>query len=183
LENGDEVKTMEHRAGWDFTFNAPKSVSITALVGGDREIVEAHKKCVNVALDALEEYTQARLGGHYIPETTRRWVAAKFHHDTARPDQKDQYVAPQLHTHSVVFNMTRREDGSIRALDALELFRSQQFGSAVYQAELGKRLHDLGYQVQPGKNGLLRSRAIPRNTLMPIVCGVPRSAPISAQED
>ena len=35
---GDTVKTMEHRAGWDATFSAPKSVSITALVGGDERI-------------------------------------------------------------------------------------------------------------------------------------------------
>jgi conjugative relaxase-like TrwC/TraI family protein len=153
LENGDQVKTMEHRAGWDFTFSAPKSVSITALVGEDRRILEAHKDSVTIALDALEEYTQARLGGDYSPETTGRWVVAKFHHDTARPDQKEQYGAPQLHTHSVVFNVTRRENGSVRALDAVELFRSHQFGSAVYQAELGKRLRELGYGVQAGKNG------------------------------
>ena len=83
-DNGDEVKTMEHRAGWDFTFSAPKSVSITALVGGDHRIVDAHKESVATALDALEHYTQARLGGNYNPETTGRWVVAKFHHDTAR---------------------------------------------------------------------------------------------------
>lgn len=153
LENGEEVKTMEHRAGWDFTFSAPKSVSITALVGGDSRIAEAHKESVKVALDAVEEYTQARMGGNNIPETTGRWVVAKFHHDTARPDQREQYVAPQLHTHSVVFNMTRRERGGFRALDTLELFRSQQFGSAVYQAELGKRLCEIGYVVHVGKNG------------------------------
>ncbi len=88
LENGDQVKTMEHRAGWDFTFSAPKSVSITALVGGDRRIAEAHKESVTVALDAVEKYTQARLGGRFVPETTSRWIAAKFHHDTARPDRK-----------------------------------------------------------------------------------------------
>jgi conjugative relaxase-like TrwC/TraI family protein len=34
-ENGEKVRTMEHRAGWDATFAAPKSVSVTALVGGD----------------------------------------------------------------------------------------------------------------------------------------------------
>jgi len=153
LENGEQIKTMEHRAGWDFTFSAPKSVSVTALVGGDRRIADAHKESVKVALDAVEEYTQARLGGRYVPETTGRWIAAKFHHDTARPDQKEQYTAPQLHTHSVVFNMTRREDGDIRAVDAMELFRSQQYGSAVYQAELGKRLQELGYEVHPGRNG------------------------------
>jgi hypothetical protein len=29
--DGKTVKTMEHRAGWDATFSAPKSVSLTAL--------------------------------------------------------------------------------------------------------------------------------------------------------
>ena len=32
------VTTMEHRAGWDATFSAPKSVSLTALVGGDERV-------------------------------------------------------------------------------------------------------------------------------------------------
>src|SRR5437763_9992814 len=31
--HGEKTKAMEHRAGWDATFSAPKSVSITALVG------------------------------------------------------------------------------------------------------------------------------------------------------
>ncbi|MGD0938613.1 MAG: relaxase domain-containing protein [Terracidiphilus sp.] len=30
--DGKTIKTMEHRAGWDATFSAPKSVSLTALV-------------------------------------------------------------------------------------------------------------------------------------------------------
>ena len=29
--NGETLKTMGHRAGWDATFSAPKSVSLTAL--------------------------------------------------------------------------------------------------------------------------------------------------------
>src|SRR5260370_18572877 len=33
----------ERRAGWDATFNAPKSVSIEALVGGDAELAKAHQ--------------------------------------------------------------------------------------------------------------------------------------------
>ena len=33
--DGKTLKTMGHRAGWDATFSAPKSVSLTALVGGD----------------------------------------------------------------------------------------------------------------------------------------------------
>ena len=29
---GETVRAMEHRAGWDATFSAPKSMSVTALV-------------------------------------------------------------------------------------------------------------------------------------------------------
>ena len=32
------------RAGWDATFNAPKSVSIQALVGGDWKLIQAHRQ-------------------------------------------------------------------------------------------------------------------------------------------
>ena len=46
---GDTVRTMEHRAGWDATFSAPKSVSLTALVGGDDRVREAHRESVRVA--------------------------------------------------------------------------------------------------------------------------------------
>ncbi|MEO6815733.1 MAG: relaxase domain-containing protein, partial [Edaphobacter sp.] len=35
---GKEVTSVEHRAGWDATFSAPKSVSLTALVGGDERV-------------------------------------------------------------------------------------------------------------------------------------------------
>ena len=40
---GETVKTMEHRAGWDATFSAPKTVSLTALVGDDARVHEAHE--------------------------------------------------------------------------------------------------------------------------------------------
>ena len=36
--DGSIAKTVEHRAGWDATFSAPKSVSLTALVGGDERV-------------------------------------------------------------------------------------------------------------------------------------------------
>ncbi len=89
--DGKAVKTMEHRAGWDATFSAPKSVSLTALVGGDHQVRDAHRASVRVALEQLEHYTQARIGGNHAPETTAKFIAAKFEHDTARP--VDGYVA------------------------------------------------------------------------------------------
>ena len=149
--NGKTVKAVEHRAAWDATFSAPKSVSLTALVGGDVRVREAHSAAVTVALTELEMYTQARIGGNHPAETTGKFIAAKFEHDTARP--VDGYAAPQLHTHAVIFNVTERKDGSTRALQDRSFFQSKQFATAVYQSELFYRLRGLGYEIETGKSG------------------------------
>ncbi len=148
---GREVTSAEHRAGWDATFSAPKSVSLTALVGGDDRVREAHRESVRVALSELERYTQARIGNVHAPETTGKFIAATFEHDTARP--VDGYAAPQLHTHTVIFNMTERENGQTRALQPHEMFVSQRYATAVYRSELALRLERLGYEVERGKYG------------------------------
>src|ERR1035437_8391414 len=62
--DGKTVKTIEHRAGWDATFSAAKSVSLTAIVGGDERVREAHRARVRVAVVQLERYTQARISGN-----------------------------------------------------------------------------------------------------------------------
>src|SRR5216683_6435367 len=120
---GETVSTMEHRAGWDATFSAPKSVSLTALVGGDDRVRQAHRESVRVALQELERYTQARIGNVHAPETTGRFNAATFEHDTARP--VDGYAAQQLHTHAVILNVTERQNGQTHSLQLHELFVSQ----------------------------------------------------------
>ena len=153
---GREVTSAEHRAGWDATFSAPKSVSLTALVGGDDRVREAHRESVRAALQELERYTQARIGNVHAPETTGKFIAATFEHDTARP--VDGYAAPQLHTHAVIFNMTERENGfengkQMRALQPHEMFVSQRYATAVYRSELALRLEKLGYELERGKHG------------------------------
>src|SRR5450631_267989 len=149
--DGITVKPVEHRAGWDATFSAPKSVSLTALVGGDDRIREAHRQAVTTALTELERYTQARIGGNRAAETTGKFIAAKFEHDTARP--VDGYAAPQLHTHAVIFNVTERADGSTRALQERGMFESQNYATAVYQSALTYQLRNLGYEIEAGKSG------------------------------
>jgi conjugative relaxase-like TrwC/TraI family protein len=154
--NGKTIKSVEHRAGWDATFSAPKSVSLTALVGGDSRVREAHRMAVTTALGELERYTQARIGGNHPAESTGQFIVAKFEHDTSRP--VDGYAAPQLHTHAVIFNVTERADSvengkQARALQPQSLFESQQFATAVYQSELTFRLRELGYEIAPGRSG------------------------------
>jgi conjugative relaxase-like TrwC/TraI family protein len=157
---GAEVTSVEHRAGWDATFSAPKSVSLTALVGGDERVREAHRESVRVALSELERYTQARIGNVRVPETTGKFVAATFEHDTARP--VEGYAAPQLHTHAVIFNVTERDieaqneiknGKQTRALQPQELFASQRYATSVYRSELAVRLEKLGYTLERGKHG------------------------------
>jgi len=106
---------------------------------------------VTTALGELERYTQARLGGNRPAESTGQFIVAKFEHDTSRP--VDGYAAPQLHTHAVIFNVTERADGTTRALQERGFFESQQFATAVYQSELTFRLHELGYEIAPGRSG------------------------------
>ena len=129
-----EGKEVAHRAAWELTFNAPKTVSLTALVGEDERVRGAHREAVTRTLDYLERYTQARTGGNAPPETTGKWVTATFEHDTARP--VDGYPAPHLHTHAIVFNMTSDAEGNQRSLQPYEFFRAQAMATAIYQEAL-----------------------------------------------
>jgi conjugative relaxase-like TrwC/TraI family protein len=148
---GETVSTMEHRAAWDATFSAPKSVSLTSLVGGDEVVRHAHRESVKVALGEMEKYVQARIGGNHPAETTGKWIAASFEHDSARP--VNGYAAPQLHTHVVFFNLTETQNGQWRALQPQELYRSQQYATAIYRSELALRLKDQGYEIERGRSG------------------------------
>ena len=149
--DGSTTSAVEHRAGWDGTFSAPKSVSLTALVGGDERVREAHSAAVTVAVAELERYTQARIGGNNPAETTGKLIAAKFEHDTARP--VEGYAAPQLHTHVFMMNVTERADGTTRALQPQSMFDTQNYATAVYQSVLTYKLRDLGYEIEAGKSG------------------------------
>jgi len=144
---GEEMTTSEHRAGWDATISAPKSVSLAALVGDDERIRVAHRESVDEALKSFEEYLQARGGGNKPAITTGKMVAAQFEHTASRPDRKTGYAAPQLHTHVVVFNVTQTEEGKARSVQPLELYRSQRYATAIYRMHLAEKLQGLGYEI------------------------------------
>ncbi len=105
----ESIRTMEHRAGWDATFSAPKSVSLTALVGGDERVREAHRESVAVPWTRWSGMSRRAWAAIIRPKPPANGLRAKFEHDSARP--VDGYAAPQLHTHVVFFNLTETEDG------------------------------------------------------------------------
>ena len=120
-------------------------------MGGDDRVRGAHRESVKVALGEMEKYVQARIGGNHPAETTGKWIAASFEHDSARP--VNGYAAPQLHTHVVFFNLTETQNGQWRALQPQELYRSQQYATAIYRSELALRLKDQGYEIERGRSG------------------------------
>jgi conjugative relaxase-like TrwC/TraI family protein len=146
----------ERRAGWDATFNAPKSVSIQALAGGDVALTDAHRRAVSRALTELEHYALSRQKGGSEWVLTQNIVAARFDHIAARPAKgahakgTDDGLGPDphLHTHVVIANITRRPDGAWRGLDPVEIYRSQSFASAVYRSELAREVGSLGYGIR-----------------------------------
>lgn len=50
IQEGD----VKHRPGFDMTFNAPKSVSVLAFLGGDKRLIAAHDEAVEKTLSLVE---------------------------------------------------------------------------------------------------------------------------------
>jgi conjugative relaxase-like TrwC/TraI family protein len=132
------------RGGTDATFSAPKSVSLQCLVGGDTRIVDAHRRAVERALTFAETLVSCRVteGGLTRSEKTGNLVVARFQHDLSRA------CDPQLHTHCVMINATRRADGQWRATDNQAIYRNKMLIGSIYRAQLARELQLLGYQVR-----------------------------------
>ena len=144
-----------HRPGRDLTFSAPKSVSIAALVGGDKRIVEAHDRAVAATLAWVERNAAETrmkdpgLNPGQAPETGRmarvgnqKIVAATFRHDTSRN------LDPQLHSHAVLANMVRGGDGKWRSMANEGLYLQQKLIGMLYRNELAAGLSRLGYAIE-----------------------------------
>jgi len=133
------------RAGTDLTFSAPKSVSMQALIAGDRRLIQAHEAAVNRTLAYIESrHAACRIteAGKTTREHTGNLVVAKYQHNLSRE------ADPQLHTHAVVLNLTQRGDEQWRAVDAAPFYKYKMLLGAHYRAELAKEVQALGYQIR-----------------------------------
>ena len=142
--DGAEHEHANRRVFYDFTISPPKSVSIAALVGNDRRIVEAHERAVTMALEQLQSFasTRVRKDGQCTDRTTGNIVAATFRHDTSRA------LDPHLHTHCIVFNATYDAvEGRWKALQNHDMLVAQKFIENVYYHELARSLQEFGYEV------------------------------------
>ncbi|PKE28134.1 conjugative transfer relaxase/helicase TraI [Rahnella sp. AA] len=162
VENGKET----HRPGYDLTFSAPKSVSMMALIGGDRRFINAHNRAVDTVMKEVEALASARIteGGQTQTVLTGNIVAALYNHDTSRD------LDPQLHTHALVFNATEA-DGKWRALASdtkmktgfsETMYANQIALGKIYQHSLRQDVEKMGFETRDaGKNGLWEIKDVP----------------------
>ena len=150
--------------GHDFTFNAPKSVSIAWAAANEqtrRKIASAHKNAVDSAIKYLEKHaTFTRRGKNGKDIERAKLLVATFEHSTSRAED------PHLHTHAVVANVCVRFDGTTgtlfskvsrdkngKVIERLNpLYRNKMAAGAIYRMALSHELQTrLGFGVRESK--------------------------------
>ncbi len=152
-------QTRDHCPGWDLTFSAPKSVSSLWAVADDglrNQIAAAHEAAVSSALAYLSQEAGFTRRGHAgIKAEHVSLIGTAYEHSTSRAED------PHLHTHAIVANVARREDGSWGAIESHPLFQSRLAAGSLYQAELAHRLVELGFSLDVGDGGTFNVTGVP----------------------
>jgi len=151
--------------GYDATFSAPKSVSVLFGLGDEQvrlQVVEAHESAVRAVLGWIESHahTRMRRHGHVVCVDAEGIVVGVFRQHTSRK------LDPQLHTHAVIANRVRAQDGRWLALDARTIKLDQRTLSALYHANLRSELTQrLGVHWQAPEHGIAEIADFDKNVL------------------
>jgi conjugative relaxase-like TrwC/TraI family protein len=151
----EQLQEKNRRLGEDFTFSAPKSVSIAALALGKTELLEDHNAAVVAALEFVQErliFARRGKGGTEREDAPKVAIAA-FRHIDARPVHG--IIAPDLHTHAIVPNICKRKDGTIGGIqiDMGERADLLLLADGIYKAALAERLRKRGIALRQTANG------------------------------
>jgi conjugative relaxase-like TrwC/TraI family protein len=140
--------------GFDLTFSAPKSVSLTFALAGHplgAEVKAAHAEAVKAGLDYLQDtacLTRRGKGGREFVKGNG-YLAAAYTHRSSRAGD------PQLHTHVLVANATKGPDGRWTRLYHPAIYHHAKTASYVYEAHLRDELtRRLGVRWREVTNGL-----------------------------
>jgi conjugative relaxase-like TrwC/TraI family protein len=140
--------------GFDLTFSAPKSVSLTYALAGHpvgAEVKAAHAEAVRAGLDYLQDTAcltrRGKAGREFVKGNG--YLAAAYSHRSSRAGD------PQLHTHVLVANATKGPDGRWTCLYHPAIYHHAKTASYIYEAHLRDELtRRLGVRWREVKNGL-----------------------------
>lgn len=136
---------IEHVPGWDFTFSAPKSLSILALVGQDKRLIEAHVQATKLAMKYIEDnYAKTRIkkDNNTEYESVKNLTYASYVHTESRKHD------PQLHSHNVVMNAVLDENEQWRSLETIKMFEGKMMSGLVYRSHLSRLVKNIGYEIE-----------------------------------
>ena len=151
----------KRRAGFDFTFSAPKGVSLIGLLGDaatSQQVLAGHESAVAQALGYLERHAAFVRRGHGGArfEPAQGLVGAAFVHVTSRSGD------PQLHTHVLLANLAQGPEGAWAAPDSRSLYRHSRTAGFLYQAALRAELTErLGIAWRQVTRGMAEPAGIP----------------------
>ena len=134
--------------GYDFTFSAPKPVSLLYGLSGDARLKSAVENAVIETMGDIEADMQTRIrkGGLSADRTTGNMAWASFTHEMARP--VGGVPDPQLHVHAYVFNTTwDPEEHCWKAAKFHDIKRQGEYYEAVFHAHLAAAMRELGLTV------------------------------------
>lgn len=148
----------DRRVLTDFTFDAPKSVTLAYEMGGhdgvgDESVFEAFRNSVRETMAEMERdaKTRVRKNGADRDRATGNMVWAEHMHRTTRP--VDGKPDPQLHCHATVFNATYDEtETRWKAIQLGDIVRDKGYYQAAFHARLAAKLKALGYGIEKQGN-------------------------------
>jgi conjugative relaxase-like TrwC/TraI family protein len=144
----------KRRAGYDFTFSVPKSVSLYLAETGDRHVETLIQAAFKETMADIEQRMEARVRGkdgdglsRDEDRATGNLAYAAFTHTVSRP------VAgipdPHYHLHAFVFNATFDElEQRWKAGQFGNIKRDAPFYEAAFNARLAKTLVESGYGIR-----------------------------------
>jgi conjugative relaxase-like TrwC/TraI family protein len=141
------------RVGYDFTWSAPKSVSVVHALTGDEGILTAFRDSIRQTMREMEAEMHARVrkGGAQEDRTTGNMLWAEFLHLTSRP--VDGLPCPQLHAHMFCFNATYDgQESTWKAGQFGQIKQDAYYWQAVQQSRFASALQSQGYAVRRTKD-------------------------------
>lgn len=139
----------ERKVGYDFTFSAPKSVSIAYAITGDERVRDAFERSVTETMQEMEQEmrTQSGQGKDKKHMPTGNMVWAEFTHLTSRP--VGGVPDCHLHTHCFALNTTWNESKQrFQAGEFGNIKKAAPYYEAAFDARFAKRMKQLGYGIE-----------------------------------
>lgn len=147
----------DRTVGYDFTFNASKSVSLAYALGSTEQknvILNAFHRSVHDTMQEVETGMQARVraSGKNENRLTENIAYGEFTHFTTRPI--NGVPDPHLHSHCFVFNATYDDqDKKWKAGQFRQINQDTPYYEAIFHSKLAHHLQTAGYRIERTKNG------------------------------